>query len=105
MANLLQFNDQTITVPVSFDGVDFDLSAVSLAEYKLYDELKNSVILSLGLASGITKSGNEFTITLTDTQSEELKGRYYHELVMEDPVNLRSTVFKGFIIFEATYNS
>lgn len=102
--NLLQFNDQSITVPVTVNGASFDLSGVTFAEYKLYDQVRENVLLTLDLASGITKIGNEFTITLTDTQSEDLKGRFYHELVMVDPVNLRSTVFADFIIFDATYN-
>lgn len=101
---LLQFNDQTITVPVTIDGVDFDLSGVTSAEYKLYDELKSGVLLTKTLISSITKSGTEFTLTFTDTETENLKGRYYHELTMDDPVNLRSTVFSDFIVFNPTYN-
>lgn len=105
MASLLQFNDQSITVPVSVNGTPFDLSGVSLAEYKLYTESKTNVLLELDLTSGITKIGSEYLITITKAQSQNLRGEFYHEMVMEDPVNLRSTVFKALITFEATENN
>ena len=102
---LLQFNDQTITVPVTYKGVEFDLSDVSIAEYKLYDAAKKTVILSLDLMDGITIIDSTFTIFLSKVNSEQLKGKYYHELVMEEPIHMRTTVFKDFIIFEPTYNT
>jgi len=102
---LKQNNDQKIETPVTRNGEPLNLAAVTLAEYKLYDERKKNLLITKTLAAGeITKSGHTFTIKLTESDTENLTGRHYHELNMVDPEFGYSTVFSERISFDATYN-
>lgn len=103
-ATLLQSNSQEILVPITWRGTVINTADLSAATYKLYDAQKRKVKLEKSLGNGITAQDSNLTIVISDTDSANLRGTYYHELTIVDPVKGRSTVFKQQITFEATKN-
>jgi len=101
--SLYQHNDQEILVPI-VDGLgsDVDLSAITNATYKMFTRDRSVEVLSKQLNSGITRASNVLTITITKEDSAQLRGTYYHEISITDPVKGLSTVLKNTIYIEPT---
>lgn len=104
MANLIQNNDQTIKSPVTLRGSPMDLSNVTGALYELFDKTRTTVLITKTLGSGITVIDSDIFINITETDIEDLTGKYYHELTIEDAVEGRSTVFKEFKNVDPTFS-
>jgi hypothetical protein len=101
--SLYQRNDQEILVPITdSDGNEFDLSAITSATYKLLTRDRKTVLITKSLNNGITRSVNTLTITITEDDCEDIRGTYYHEASITDPVKGFSTVLNQAIYFEPT---
>lgn len=101
--SLIQNNDQEILVPVTDgNGTDFNLTAITSATYKLFTKNRTTEVITKTLNSGIVRSSNILTVTLTKDDTKNIRGTYYHELAIIDPVKGLSTVFKQEIYFEPT---
>jgi len=101
--SLYQHNDQEILVPITdSDGNEFNLSAITNATYKLLTGNKSKTLLTKQLGTGITRSGNTLTITITKEECVSIRGTCYHEVTITDPVKGLSTVLNQQIYFEPT---
>ncbi|MDO6426221.1 hypothetical protein Q4489_04315 [Thalassotalea sp. 1_MG-2023] len=100
----LQRNDQVLVVPVTREGQAIETANLSEALYKLYSNNKRVVLLTKTLDDGISRDASTLSISISESDSENLCGTYYHELTIVDPVMGRSTAFKGDIVFQSTEN-
>ena len=102
--SLMQKNDQKIITPLTRQGVAFDATELTEANYCLYSLNKKQVLISKTLGNGIVAEDSNLVINISKEESKNLAGTYYHELTITDGEHGVGTAFQKDIRFKATKN-
>lgn len=95
-------DDKVLEIDVTEDGVAMDITGLTI-EWRLARRLHETSVLTKTVGSGITITngvGGIFQVALSDTDTANLIGDYYHQAYVTDGSGNLVTVTEGIITFE-----